>query len=103
MTKTSLWVIYDPYSTKKGQIFPEIRGKKNSANATIRQHLTRAFERGATQHHRVITGLSRVVYYVFQRLEDSNFLSDIYSDIWYIHFIGVKRIEFDEEFVIATS
>ena len=31
------------------------------------------------------------------------FLSDIYSDIWYIHFIGVKRIEFDEEFVIATS
>ena len=28
---------------------------------------------------------------------------DIYSDIWYIHFIGVKRMEFDEEFVIATS
>ena len=25
---------------------------------------------------------------------------DIYSDIWYIHFIGVKRMEFDEEFVI---
>ena len=51
--------------------FPsEIRGKKNSANAIIRQHLTRAFERGATQHHRVITGLSRVVYYVFQRMED---------------------------------
>jgi hypothetical protein len=43
--------------------------KKNSANATIRQHLTRAFERGATQHHRVITGLSRVVYYVFQVLD----------------------------------
>ena len=50
----------------------EIRGKKNSAKATIRQHLTRAFERGATRHHRVITGSSRVVCYVFHRMEDSS-------------------------------
>jgi hypothetical protein len=45
---------------------------RNTANAMIKQHLVRAFERGAGRDHRPNIGLQRYICEVFHGMEDSN-------------------------------
>jgi len=61
---------FDPkFSAVDSGVFRE---KKNTANAMIKQHLVRAFERGAGRDHRPNIGLQRYICEVFHGMEDSN-------------------------------
>ena len=62
------------------RIMAEISGQQNRMTRLVNSPIT----------NRLITFGMEVVIFIGHL-----------SDIWYIHFLGVKRIEFDEEFVIV--
>lgn len=56
------------------------REKKNSANAMIKQHFVRAFERGARRGHRTNIGLKADTCEVIFDMEDSTFKLSTMND-----------------------
>ena len=57
------------------------REKNNNANAMIKQHFVRAFERGARRGHRTNTGLKTDACEVIFDTEDSNNRAILLSDL----------------------